>query len=245
MNFKLKNPFKKIGNLPKGIYSYGKKFSISFSRKYFHGFNTVEEASIFRFNLINEQIINKQKMILSEPILRNNLGIAIIHLYNDKKEIVATTFVDDDIYYKLKTYSICYDEKYALITNNGKLDRLSRFIMNYTGKDRIDHMDSNRLNNQKCNLRILDTKGNGQNKSSIKNSSSKYVGVSYKKENNKWVASITMDGKSVFKKEFNTENEAVIARDRKAMEVNKSDNYFKINLSIKEEDKLLLLESTI
>lgn len=239
LNFKLKTHFKKIGNLPRGIYSCGKKFCISFSGKYVHGFNTVDEASIFRFNKINEQIIIKQKIILAEPILRNNLGIAIIHIFNKNKEMVATTLVDDDIYYKLKTYSICYDGKYALIMNNGKLDKLSRFIMNYTGKDYIDHEDSNKLNNQKYNLRILDKKGNGQNKSSVKNSSSKYVGVSYRKKNNKWLASIKTNGKSINLGSFKTENEAVIPRDKKVIELNKSGNYFKLNLP---ETSLLSLD---
>ena len=241
-NFKLKLPFKKLNNLPKGIYSYGNsnKFFIRFSRKYFRGFNTVEDAQNFRFNKINQQIINKRQEILSNPILRNHEGVAVIHMFNRNKEFVGTTLVDDDIYYELKMYSISYDGKYANIFVNGNKRKLSRFIMNYEGKNFIDHIDSNRLNNQKHNLRVLDTKGNGQNKSSTKNSTSKYVGVSYKKKRrrNKWTAYIKICKKSTYLGYFSTENEAAIARDKKAIEVNKLDNYFKINIPANDDSSL-------
>ena len=230
--FILKEPFKKTHDLPKGIYLQGNrgKFCFSFLRKQFYGFNSLEEASICRFNKIQEQIIIKQKEILAEPILRNEAGIAIINILYKNKELFVTTLVDDDIYYKLKSCPINYNGEYATITFNKKTDLLSRFIMNYNGKKCVDHADSNKLNNQKYNLRILNSRGNGQNKSSVKGSSSEYVGVSYRKERNKWEASIKMDGKNIYSKIFDTENEAVIARDRKALEVNKLGNFYKINL---------------
>ena len=239
LGFKLKLAFKKFHDLPKGIYSYGNKFFISFSRKYFRGFNTVNEAQNFRFNKINEQIVIKHQKILNKPILRNDEGIAIINMFNRKKELVATTLVDDDIYYKLKMYNISYDGEYANICINGNKRRLSRFIINYAGNKYVDHADSNKLNNQKYNLRVLDTKGNNQNKSSAKNSTSKYVGVSYHKQNKKWLARIKVSKKITHLGYFFTEEKAVITRDKKAIELNKLDNYFKINLPVKDEPLLL------
>lgn len=234
INFILKESFKRKYDLPKGVYSYGNtgKFSIYHSEKTFYGFNTIEEALICRTSKIKDQEIKKIKDILSKPIIRNESGLAIIEIFNKKKEKVATTIVDDDnIYYTLKSHKINFNGKYASILVGKKKWSLSRFIMNYSGKKYVDHTDSNKLNNQKSNLRILDAKGNGQNKSSAKNSSSKFVGVSYITKDKKWSAYITIDDKTKSLGRYNTEHEAVLIRDKKAEELNSLGAYFKINLT--------------
>ena len=50
----------------------------------------------------------------------------------------------------------------------------------------IDHIDQNPLNNTRTNLRHVTISENNQNKGKRKNCSSKYIGVSYDKNNNKW-----------------------------------------------------------
>lgn len=102
--------------------------------------------------------------------------------------------------------------------------------MNYHGKNYIDHIDSNPSNNQKSNLRILNMKGNNQNRTKSKNKTSKYVGVSYIKNDKKWQSSITLDGITKYLGSFNTEYEAAVARNKKTLELNKLDNHFKIEL---------------
>tara|TARA_R110000796_G_C14394630_1_gene416839 strand:+ start:207 stop:698 length:492 start_codon:yes stop_codon:yes gene_type:complete len=57
----------------------------------------------------------------------------------------------------------------------------------------INHIDFNPLNNNVNNLEVI-TQRKNTNKKHL-NSSSKYVGVYWHKYNNKWVASITVDGK--------------------------------------------------
>lgn len=51
------------------------------------------------------------------------------------------------------------------------------------------------------------------NKSSKINSSSKYIGVSYNKKNNKWIACITINKKQTYLGSFETELEAAAKRD--------------------------------
>lgn len=88
---------------------------------------------------------------------------------------------------------------------------LHRFILNYNGKNFIDHINGNKLDNRKSNLRIVTPKQNSMNKSSAKNSSSKYIGVYY--ENNKWRARINVNGKNMHLGCFENEIDAAKARD--------------------------------
>jgi hypothetical protein len=85
--------------------------------------------------------------------------------------------------------------------------------MNYTGEDYVDHINGNPLDNRKCNLRIVTVQENGMNKASYKNSSSKYIGVSRDKSRNKWIVSISIDGKNIHLGRFNDEEEAAKMRD--------------------------------
>ncbi len=69
----------------------------------------------------------------------------------------------------------------------------------------IDHIDSNELNNQLINLRIITNRENNSKERTIK-SSSKFVGVS--KVGNKWNSYIYINGKQKHLGRFTTEEEA-------------------------------------
>jgi hypothetical protein len=90
---------------------------------------------------------------------------------------------------------------------------LHRYLLNYTGKDYIDHINNNPLDNRKSNLRIVTSSQNNMNKISNKNSTSKYIGVAYYKRKNKWRSYIKVNGKNIFLGNFKDEIEAVKARD--------------------------------
>lgn len=85
--------------------------------------------------------------------------------------------------------------------------------MNYDGKDYIDHINNNPLDNRKFNLRIVTPLQNNMNKISNKNSTSKYIGVSFDKIRNKWRANIKFGGKQIHLGRFNNEIDAAKARD--------------------------------
>lgn len=62
----------------------------------------------------------------------------------------------------------------------------------------IDHIDGNPLNNQKNNLRICSIRENSQNlrhKTATRNYSSKFVGVTWNKRDEKWKVQIRINGK--------------------------------------------------
>lgn len=89
---------------------------------------------------------------------------------------------------------------------------LSRYIMNYYGNDVIDHINNNKLDNRQSNLGIITRKQNAMNRTSRKNSTSKYLGVCLDKTSNKWISYITINKKSIKLGGFNDEIEAAKVR---------------------------------
>lgn len=60
----------------------------------------------------------------------------------------------------------------------------------------IDHINGVPTDNRIENLRLSTTQENLRNRGKFKNSSSKYKGVYYRKDTNKWQASICINGKT-------------------------------------------------
>jgi hypothetical protein len=106
-----------------------------------------------------------------------------------------------------------------------KVTRVSmhRVIMGIDGLDyrkiQVDHINNNTLDNRKENLRLVTPSQNQMNKkkANIKNSTSKYKGVS--KKNNKWIAKIKKNGKIYHLGSFHNEDEAADVYNRKANEL--------------------------
>jgi hypothetical protein len=75
-----------------------------------------------------------------------------------------------------------------------------------------DHINGNKLDNRRSNLRSVPQYINMQNRDKQKNNKSGFKGVFFDKCRNKYVASIVINGKTVFRKRFQTLNEAAEAR---------------------------------
>ena len=84
-----------------------------------------------------------------------------------------------------------------------------------------DHIDGNGLNNQRYNLRPSTNSENARNAKPSNNKSSKYKGVSLKKEHSskKWCARIKFNGKQIHIGYFECEIHAALAYDKKAKEL--------------------------
>jgi hypothetical protein len=148
----------------------------------------------------------------------------LLYLGND-----LYTTVDDEDYYWLSQWNwnavkikdklyVKRGVKKAKLKTNVKYELfLHRVVMKCTNSELVvDHIDKNPLNNQKSNLRICTKAENNRNTSSHKNSSSKYLGVSYDKARNKWQAQLMINGKKVLMKRYITEKEAAEAYDQAA-----------------------------
>lgn len=75
----------------------------------------------------------------------------------------------------------------------------------------VDHKDRDGLNNLSDNLRVVSYLENNMNRRGRLNGSSRYKGVSKKRE--KWTASISVSGKKIHLGTFEKEEEAALAYD--------------------------------
>ena len=88
---------------------------------------------------------------------------------------------------------------------------LHRVILNAKKDEQVDHINGNKLDCRKENLRICTSLGNNHNrKRSIKNTSG-YKGVTYHKRDQAYQATIKLNYKEIFLGYFKTAKEAAIA----------------------------------
>lgn len=72
----------------------------------------------------------------------------------------------------------------------------------------VNHKDSNKLNNHIDNLEFLTQRQNVHHYEKTQKRASKYIGVCFDKNRNKWSAKIKVNGKTINLGRFNTELEA-------------------------------------
>ncbi len=88
--------------------------------------------------------------------------------------------------------------------------KMHRLIMGFPQGLKVDHKDHNKLNNQKYNLRNATSAQNNANKSK-QPSSSRFKGVSWSEERQKWAAGITCNYKRIGLGRFEDEVAAAMA----------------------------------
>lgn len=82
----------------------------------------------------------------------------------------------------------------------------------------VDHINGNKLDNRRENLRLATYSENNANRKS-RNGSSIYKGVSFDKSRNKWISSIQVNGKTQHIGRFDDEIECAKAYDKKCYEI--------------------------
>jgi hypothetical protein len=132
---------------------------------------------------------------------------AEVTLYNRKNEEVGKTLVDLDDLEKVK------DIKWYLKKDGYAIScftSLSHFILDFNSTPNlvVDHINRNRLDNRKSNLRIVDCRQNTINRSKQYDNTSGIVGVCWDKEKNKYRAFITLYHKIHFLGYFDDIKEA-------------------------------------
>jgi hypothetical protein len=114
-----------------------------------------------------------------------------------------------------KSCNTFYAQRHVLLNGKRTTQSMHKLI---TGYDLTDHINGNGLDNQRCNLRRATNLQNLANRISTCGKS-KYKGVSWDSENQKWRAQIKHNYKKTYLGLYNDEIDAAMAYDAKAIEL--------------------------
>ena len=207
-----------------------KKFNKKLSKIHEHNFCSTECTGKWRSSNseFKKSLINRK----SKPRKLNKYkkeGDITKILTSDGREIIIDT---DDIE-KVKNYTWRINSngyavtEYRESTNKTKRIQMHRLINN-TPKGLItDHINHNRIDNRKLNLRTCNKSQNAMNKIKHMGKTSKIKGVSYDKRDDLWKCTISKEGKRIVKY-FHSEEEAIKERKRLEKEMFKEFNYSQI-----------------
>jgi len=109
--------------------------------------------------------------------------------------------------YRWGMYPSC---RYVTATINGKTTSIHRFVMNAEQGQYVDHINGDRLDNRKSNLRFCSHRANTQNRKLNKNSTTGIKGVC-KLKNGRYRAKIGNNGDRLNLGVWETERDATIA----------------------------------
>ena len=118
------------------------------------------------------------------------------------------SLVDDEDYETVNKFKWYFDSVgYATITTYRNRIRMHRFILNPKKNQIVDHVNGDRLDNRRCNLRLCTRRQNQCNQKTRKDNTSGYKGVALM-HNKYWRAYINKDGKQKHLGIFKTKEEA-------------------------------------
>lgn len=137
------------------------------------------------------------------------------------KEIQLTrgmvAIVDDADYERLAKHKWCYATAgYATRRANNQIVYMHREIAGARQGQYVDHINLNKLDNRRSNLRLCTKQGNQHNQRS-RGGSSRYKGVSLRSDTNRYTAYITVDYKKINLGCYDDEVAAALAYNAAAM----------------------------
>lgn len=193
---------------------------------------------LYQIKKYNKIIDESQRTIFTKNefiILKDYAEIVIYNFLN--KEILRTMIDTEDVE-KCKQYKWCYSNSsgYCCTTINKKIILLHNYILGLFDKDSyncVDHIDRNKTNNKKNNLRICMENDNHKNLSKRQKTSSDIIGVSWSQERKKWVAQICVNKKNINLGRFENIEDAIKTR------LKAEKQYFKEYCSTHNPDFLL------
>lgn len=148
-----------------------------------------------------------------------------IPLYRRRKggpEVVGYAQVDDEDHDRLAKHK-WYLRKDGYAGRNEHPDGktktilLHRAVLDAPAGMQVDHIDGDKLNNRRSNLRLVTPAQNQYNRRPS-DGSSRYKGVSWHKRHTRWTAYIKIDGKQHYLGFFENEIDAAVAYDMAALE---------------------------
>lgn len=125
--------------------------------------------------------------------------------------------VDDEDFEFLNQFKWCYHLGYAIRyagggRKNRRFERMHRVVNNTPDELFTDHINGDKLDNRKSNLRTVDHRANSINRKIQPNNTSGVRGVYFVKSCPGWLASIQVRGKQIHIGYFKNFQDAVNAR---------------------------------
>ena len=125
--------------------------------------------------------------------------------------------VDNEDFSYLSQWSWCYNKGYAVRSLNPGKVRMHRLINNTPDGFVTDHIDHNKLNNQRINLRTANSSQNISNSKIHKDNVHGFKGIVWSGLRNKWKARIIVNRKEIHLGLFQTKKEAAEAYNKGAV----------------------------
>lgn len=128
-----------------------------------------------------------------------------------------TTIIDAADYEKVAPYKWMFhcgyvqSSEYDPATRKRHAVHMSHVILPCPDGMFVDHINRNKLDNRRCNLRIVTRSQNNANRCSFSNSRSQYKGVVKSKKTGWWEAAIRKEGKQISLGSYETEIAAASA----------------------------------
>lgn len=130
--------------------------------------------------------------------------------------------IDDSDFDLVSKYRWYYSNGYAKTDIGGRKNKkriyMHRLIMGNPIKKEVDHINNERLDNRKSNLRVVTKLQNSFN-SRPKGGTSKFKGVSWHTMAGKWMAQIQFNGKNIYLGLYGDENKAALVYQNIAKEL--------------------------
>jgi hypothetical protein len=142
--------------------------------------------------------------------------------------------VDDEDFDYLNKYrwSLMTTCGYVIRYENNRIKFIHRLILKAEENQYIDHINTNKLDNQKKNLRFCSYAENSRNRPKYKTKcSSRFKGVHWHKRDKRWSSTIMLKGKYYYLGYFEDEISAAKAYNEKAIELH--GEFASINLLVK------------
>ena len=129
----------------------------------------------------------------------------------------GTSFIfdkNDYVFISEHTWSVARGYVRTLI--HGKSVPLHRLLMKLERWQQVDHINHDRTDNRRINLRVASHAENQRNRGIRSDNTTGFKGVCYVKRDNNYIAYINVDGKRTYLGAFSTAEEAGAAYDRAA-----------------------------
>ncbi len=160
--------------------------------------------------------IQRTNSDLNDYVIKDD--IAIFNLYNQKNVKIGEFIIDKEDLPIVKYRKWRYSHNHIVtgLPSKGTQRDLSHVILGVTPNGLndfvVDHINGNANDNRKCNLRVTTQGNNTINKSYMSNNTSGFIGVSYRKDRERYDPEIRIKNKRCHLGYCKTKEEAVYAR---------------------------------